>query len=191
METANWSIEITEKLVMLKAMNHTLYFPHHTFESMAREFWKQQSVCKTIYGGWNIENSVFSYTKESDVVFTQKCGQIILSYENAKELFDFYHKNHTFSIDWVILGNGAVLNNCLFISKMSINCINNVYRFYLDASWDYEELGGKVYDGEENFYTFVVADNSIKIYYNKNDFVAFDSNEWNIFLAEIKGGNNG
>lgn len=177
--------EILNDKVVLRSACGEMTFPHQTFESMARLFWEDQDKCEMEYGGYDVKDTLFKYTRNGSVYFIQKDLYTIIPHEDAIDLFEFYHKNHTFAIEWQILQNGAVLNNRIFVSNEVIEHINEVYKFYLRSSHNYETLGGTFNLNDEFFYTFTITDKNIKIHHYEQPAI-FDRHEWNIFLAELK-----
>lgn len=184
-KTSMLETEILGEKVILRTKCGEMTFPHYVFESMARKFWKNQTNCKMVYGGYRTKKTIFEYTKDGDVSFVQVDHYITISHEDAVNLFDFYHKNHTFSIEWKKIVGGAMLNNSFFIPSQHIEYIEEVRELYSDSDNNCENLRGHLRGSDDVSYSFYIDDGMISITCEDNRAV-FDRPEWLDFVWEMR-----
>lgn len=169
--------------IILRTECGEMIFPHNVFESMAREFWKNQTDCEMVYGGYGTKKTLFKYTKDGDVSFVQVDHDITISHEDAIGLFDFYRKNHTFSIEWKKIVGGAMLNNSFFIPSQHIKYIENIRELCSDSDNNCENLSGHLCGPDDVSYSFYINDDMISITCEGNHAI-FDRSEWLDFIQE-------
>lgn len=184
-KTSMLEIKICNDKVILRCDCDEMTFPHHTFESMARVFWKDQVNCEMAYGGYDVKNTLFKYTRNGNVSFVQKDLCITIPHESAVGLFDFYHKNHTFSIEWKIVAGGAMLNDSFFIPSQHINYIEEVRKLLCNSDNNCENLSGHLCGPDDVSYSFHIDDDMISITCEDNRAV-FDRSEWLDFVWEMR-----
>lgn len=178
--------EILGEKAILRCDCGEMTFPHHVFESMARVFWKNHANCEMAYGGYDVKNTLFKYTRNGNVSFIQKDLYITISHEDAVGLFDFYHKNHTFSIEWKKIAGGAMLNNSFFISSQHIDYIEKVRKLYSDSDNNCKNLGGRLRGPNDVSHSFFYIDDGMISITCENNRAVFDRSEWLDFVWEMR-----